>query len=300
MAPREKADPWKAHRKDVARLVMDEKEYIVYVNHAYEIEWETSEYHDKLFQQKSQKVRSGYHEIMSDVAATEVVPCEGLSTEMQIHFKRLIGEAIVCVFEYDYENARRMLKFAAAYVQSRSEEKSRFWYLSAAAVMTVPFLIAGLLIWNYRFALIGDLGEPAFWLLISVAAGACGALFSVTTRTGTLAFNSSSGKIIHFLDAASRIWAGAFSGVVTMLAVQSKLALTILSDSSKGHLAWVLVAFAGGVSERLAPSIIASFDKTSVKPADGKRDHAKTEPQGSPESSPKSQPRNRRKKAAKK
>jgi hypothetical protein len=257
---------WKHHKKHITFLITYDPGYIIYIDDKGDLFWETADPFDRIFSQKPDDVKKKHHEIMNRAALIEATPCEGLTEDTVKRFKRLIGEAMGCSFEYDYDNAKTMLDYAADYIRARSEEKSRFWYLSAAAAMTLPFALAALVFWMFRSALIANLGDPVFWLLIGGAAGACGAFFSVITRTGSLVSNFSSGKIIHFVEAASRIWAGALSGVVATLAVQSKLVLTILSEpGSKTHLAWGLLAFAAGFSERLAPSIMANFDKTDTK-----------------------------------
>jgi hypothetical protein len=62
------------------------------------------------------------------------------------------------------------------------------------------------------------------WLSVAAAAGSCGALLSVIWRSGQLKFDSSAGEILHYLEGASRILAGALSGVLVALAVKSRIA----------------------------------------------------------------------------
>jgi hypothetical protein len=184
-----------------------------------------------------------------------------------------------CSFERDYNNASKMLGYAAEYIRARTEEKSRYWYLSAAAATTAPFLVAGVTFWITRTFMISSLGETVFWLSITACLGASGAFFSVITRTGLLTANSASGRAIHFIDAASRIFAGAISAVVVVLAIRSKLFLSITTETSSAHLAAALAAIAAGFSERIAPSIMANFEK-----ADTTTNKIKTTPLGdSPE-----------------
>src|ERR1700724_407481 len=94
--------------------------------------------------------------------------------------------------------------------------------------------------------------------------GGVGALLSVMSRTGNLAFSSSSGLRLHCLEALSRIGVGAMSGGVLDLAVLSKLFLSPLSAGEQVHVVMMLVAFAAGASERLAPSVIAGLEKKTV------------------------------------
>src|ERR1700686_166599 len=144
----------------------------------------------------------------------ETTPCDGLDTEKIIHFRRLIGETIASSLDHDYPNGRAMLAHAASYILARSQERSRFWYLSASMATAIPFMFAGALLWLGRGAIRPILGETVFWLCISAAAGATGAILSVIARKGNLQFDASSGRSLHYLEATSRILAGVFSGLL--------------------------------------------------------------------------------------
>ena len=208
---------------------------------------------------KTQKDSLKYNSIMNKSALLEATPCNGLSIEHRRQFKRLIGEAIVRNFCDDYNNAEAMLVSAGQYIVARSQEISRLWYLTASVLMTVPFIIFGIFFWISRQYLIGHLGLLAFWLTISSVAGALGALLSVATRAANLHSTLSSGRALHYLEGASRIGAGALSGVVIALAIHAEVILAPLSRGGKMQAIMVLGAFAGGAAERLATSIISKF-----------------------------------------
>jgi hypothetical protein len=258
---------WKNKKDDIAYLISYDEGYIVYIDKKQQLDWESAKPYDDLFSQKADETKAEFNEVMNRAALIDASPREGLSESTLRDFRVLIGKAIACAHRYDFQNSSRMLDYATAFIQARSEEKAKFWYLSMAFAATMPFIVAGFGLWIGRLVIIRSAGEPAFWLLIGVSAGACGALLSVISRTGKLVSNAASGRVIHYIDAASRIVAGGLSGAVAMLAVQAKIALTILSSSDKMHMAWTLVAIAAGFSERLAPSIMSSLEKTETKPA---------------------------------
>jgi hypothetical protein len=167
--------------------------------------------------------------------------------------------------EQQYENALYALGFARDYLRDRTQEVSRYWYLSWSMIFSIPFTAVAFGFWLERGALVPFLGAETFWSVIAGCSGAVGALLSVMSRTGKLAFNSSSGLALHRLEALSKIGVGALSGGLLGLAVQSGLFLTCLQGGS--HVVIMITAFAAGASERLAPSIIAEFDKKAAADA---------------------------------
>jgi hypothetical protein len=109
------------------------------------------------------------------------------------------------------------------------------------------------------------LGIGMLWLMLSAVAGAMGALLSVIARTGKLQFDCSSGRMLHYLEGASRIWAGALSGIVVALAIRTEMFLAPLARGEKLYAVMMIAAFAAGAVERLATSIISSVGSGNAK-----------------------------------
>jgi hypothetical protein len=149
-----------------------------------------------------------------------------------------------------------MFQKAAEYVRLRGEEVSRSWYLSASAATTVPFVIAGLLAIAFRTWLQQLITENGVWLIVSCCAGAIGALLSIIARTGKLNFDHAAGRRLHNFEGASRVVAGAISGLLAGLAVRSELLFGNLIHESKMNLVMTAIALIAGTSERLVNSII--------------------------------------------
>jgi hypothetical protein len=96
---------------------------------------------------------------------------------------------------------------------------------------------------------------------------------SVIFRSGKLQFDSCAGWKLHYLEGASRIWAGILSGVIVALAIQTEVFLAIFNHGDHKSAVTMLAALAAGSSERLAGSIISKFESTEAKigsTADGK------------------------------
>lgn len=236
-------------------LIHAAEHYIVFIDDEDDIDWESSPEYDA----KGHADPIRHNAITNDAALLEVTPCDGLRPNVRLHFKRLIAEGIVCSFDHDYENAAKMLKAAEAYILARGQETSRLWYLSASFGMAVPFVVVGLIVWIWRIAATRVLGPTGMWLCMAAVAGAVGALLSVIGRTGKLSFDCSAGRILHYLEGASRIWAGAISGVIVVLAVMTEMVLAPLTRGNKLPAVMMLAGLAAGAAERLATSIISTI-----------------------------------------
>lgn len=251
---------------DSIYLIRSDKEFIVYLDEDHDIDWLTTPQYD----QHGAKDQPQHNAIYSEGVALQCAPCHGLSNEIKKQYKRLIGEALSFNFDDDYDTARRMLEEARAYIRARSKEISRYWYLSASSVMAAVMIVIGALIWIFRDPISACLTADFIWLCLAAVAGSCGAWLSVIGRSGQLKFDCSAGETLHYLEGASRIWAGALSGVLVALAVKSGFVLAPLSRNGDSIIVVMLAAFAAGAGERLATSIISTFDSTHVAAGRGR------------------------------
>ena len=249
------------HIKNQKHLIHSTEHHIVFIDTDGDVDWETSRQYDA----SGHKNLAKHNAILNEAALLEATPCHGLAADTRLHFKRLIGEAIARSFEHDYSSATKMLETAGNYVLARSQETSRFWYLSASFVTTAPFILAGVVLWLCRDAVDRVFGVGFLWLALSAVAGAMGALLSVIARTGKLKFDCSAGRELHYLEGASRICAGALSGIVVALAIRTEMLLAPLARGEKAHAVMMVAALAAGAGERLATSIISSIDAAHAK-----------------------------------
>lgn len=254
-------------------LIRVTESYIVYLDRDGILEWETTPAYDEKGPADTKKNNS----ILSDVAVLECNPCHGLSPQVTEHFKRLLGEALAWSIEHNYANAKQMLREAESYIRSRSEEVSRRWYLSASAIMAAVMIGIGLLIWIARDSLSALIAMDGIWLCLAVAAGSAGGLLSVIWRTGKLKFDCSAGRELHYLEGASRIWAGGLSGLLAALAVKSEFILAPLARGENAFTVIMLTAFAAGAGERLATSIISKVDSTHLATDNEKKGKERSE-----------------------
>lgn len=254
------SEVWIDHDPEI--VVRITKEYIVHIDKNGSLDWETSEQYD--LESKDSKGFSKTHDngVKNEAAILETYPCAGLRRDVRDHYRKLIGEGLVCGLEMDYASAKNMFEAANKYIQARSEECSRRWYLTSSIVGTIPFLIAVSIIWPNREWLQSWVGSTVTWLLISACAGALGALFSVIARSGNLKFDCAAGRALHYLEGVSRILAGSISGALISLAISSQIILAGIVQEGNFHTVMILGSLISGAAERLATSIITTFENT--------------------------------------
>ncbi|MDB4766640.1 hypothetical protein OAG71_03015 [bacterium] len=95
--------------------------------------------------------------------------------------------------------------------------------------------------------------------------GVMGAMVSVLSRLTVFPSDIMAGKAIHYIDGSSRILAGGIFAILGSLAFYANVFLGFLNPSDgRFGIVLCLVAVVSGVSERLIPSLVASFETRSA------------------------------------
>lgn len=117
---------------EIEHLVMEDKDFIVFIDKNLDVDWMTSDKYDENEPTK----REDHNNILNLVAKLECIPSDHHPKNIRINFKRMLGEAIARSLNYDEGNATKMLKDAEEYIKERNNEKSRYWFLSASGFVT--------------------------------------------------------------------------------------------------------------------------------------------------------------------
>ncbi len=181
------ADQWAHLKGDAAYLISSTRSHHVFIDNEGIVDWETTQLYDSAAASNASFNAQHRNTILSDAALLEATPCDGISQAVCRDFKRLIGEAIVRMLEFDYVGAQTMIVAARQFIKARSEETSRRWYVVSSFSVCLLFAIIGLVIWLLRATIEPAVGEDGIWLAISGVLGAFGAFLSVLTRAGKLA-----------------------------------------------------------------------------------------------------------------
>lgn len=244
----------------VKYLVMeDDDKFIVCIDEELDVDWMTG----KGF--AGHKDQKAFNDILNRMALLESQPNHDLDQKIRISFKRMLGESVARSLTGDYVNAGKILDKAQSFVAARKEELARSWYLATGAGLTGAVSVVGILVWLCREPIRQIVGDVVFWLTISAVAGAAGAFLSIIMRMGKATVDSSAGKSLHQLECLSRIVAGMLSAVLVGLAVYAEVIFPVFRKSSNPYAFLVFVAVIAGASERLAPSLIESFEKQGAR-----------------------------------
>jgi hypothetical protein len=245
---------------EVRHLILSGDRFIVFLDNDLDVDWCTTSEYDKA---ETEDRRRECSEIVIRAASVECIPNDHQEANIRLNFKRMVGEGVARALEHEYDSAKKILEQARLYIEARNVEKARYWQLCTACILGVILGLSALMLWWFRAYPIGALGEPAYYLVMSGAAGSVGAVLSMIFRMGHSFPNSEAPRALHILETASRVLAGCFSGLLAAGSVQVGLILSVVSGNGQMHAAMLVVAFASGGSERFAPSIIARFETSA-------------------------------------
>jgi hypothetical protein len=256
--PRDYVTKWP--KCEVHYLILAGDDFIVFLDRDLDVDWSTTqEWEDR----NSGPSRRG--EILNRVASVECIPNDHQRANVRLNFKRMVGEGVARVLDGEYESADEILDEARRYIDARNVEKARYWQLCTACAIGVVVMLCALLLWRLREGVLQSWGEPVYFLVLAGTAGCIGAVLSMIFRMGKSSPTSESPRSLHLLEAGSRVLAGCFSALLTSGAVQVGLILSVLSGRDQMHAMMLVVGFASGASERLAPSIIARIENSPIE-----------------------------------
>ncbi|WP_343654147.1 hypothetical protein [Paraburkholderia caribensis] len=244
-------------------LIRRTADYCVAITKKIRLDWGTTDAFEAAEKAASDEARKSHAGLLADVAFAEASLCDELSETVKIHYKTLLGEAIVLTFLGQYEAATRMLEGARTYIQARNEETSRRWYLASTASATLLAMVAALLMWVFRVQVTHVLDSTPFWLILFGLCGSIGAMLSVIQRSGKLDLDACAGEILHWFEGVSRIAAGSICALIVTLAFRADIVFGAFAKGEHMNMLCLLAAIAAGTSERYAGSIISKFDETA-------------------------------------
>jgi hypothetical protein len=249
---------WEDHDGNSSYLIKSCEDFIVYLDKVGDVDWETAKKYDETLDDAAVGM------ISNRSALLKALPTSYLSQTARHSFNVMLGEATARILEGEPKAAHAMLDEAQQFVLARIRELARGWYLAGSALAAV---VAIALAWPV-VALVNEVHPLSDLtrqhLVIAASAGACGALVSVLLRSRTMAFNAAAGVRVHYVDGASRIFVGAFGGILLLLAM---LARMVMPDARSTAVV-ALVGIAAGFSERLVPTLIERIE-VALLDADG-------------------------------
>jgi hypothetical protein len=233
-------------------------EFKVYVDKDLDLDWECDDTMGKLID--AMPLKASVRKILNGVASLEPI-AHNWPNDLKLASKRLLGEAVVSVFQGDVEGSEKALSDAKAFFRSKSRQVSRYWTLRACLIAGGIAALLGLLEAITRTHLIGFLGMTVYLLSLCFCAGCVGALLFVVMRLGKQPkVDSTAERHLHYLEGISRIIGGGIGGVLVGGAVKMGLILPVFGQSGAESLAMCVAAMIAGASERLAAGIVTKVE----------------------------------------
>src|ERR1700733_3272222 len=119
-------EKWKHLENSIEFLIISTEEFIVFVDKDIDVDWSLRD--DSAKDDLGQIPE--FNSALNRAATLETTPCDEIPPRMKLHFKRLIGEGIARPPARFLKAAKAILSNAEEYIQARSQETSRYWYLS--------------------------------------------------------------------------------------------------------------------------------------------------------------------------
>lgn len=252
------------HNKRIKYLVLKARSFIVYLDDEHYVYWATdSEY---------RTYAPDFNTIINRVGYLESI-ARGLLAVPQIEtLAKILGDCVaVLLDDADSTNARDSLDKAENYLNARTMELGRTWYISSAAVVTAIALAGCAVLWLARDWVRGRIGLTAFVVLLGAGVGALGALIFIIMRIGKIGIDAMAGRFIHHFEGAIRIIAGMAGAALVTLAVKANVFLGALDSTEKSLPLILTIAMIAGASERIVPNLIKKVEGISEEPQPKKK-----------------------------
>jgi hypothetical protein len=245
--------------KRIHILIVVEAAYIVFLDEQFYVHW----YYNSAYG----NFADGFGDVLArqaDLEATSSLLLKKPHLEAQ---RRLLGEAIARLLDDRcVTHANLMLKKAAEFLEARSLERARMWFLSAMIVATSISLVAGWIFWKFQTGLLSFLAfsPEAAPVFVGFSMGALGALLSVLLRLHKLPVDPSAGPQVHYFEGVMRVLVGAMAGALLILAVKSNILLSAINVSSNALTLMVVLSIVAGACEHLLPNLITRISSILV------------------------------------
>lgn len=181
----------------------------------------------------------------------EAEQCKHLPEAQQMDFKRMLGVGYMHALSGNFDDIEDVIIDALAYLKKRNKEHSRQLFLCSGLPIAVLAAVLGLILYFVVYR------NP--WVY-GMLFGILGAFVSIWTRYGKVQFTGHARIRLHTLECFSRILIGAIFAVVAMVAIDCKLILPDIAESSRLY-AFIIASFIAAFSERFIPSIVERITK---------------------------------------
>ena len=247
-------------KKKIDTLIACDDDYIVYLDDYFFVEWSVT----KTFE----NTIPGFAAIANRLRELEAISRTSLrKTQIKV-FAGLLAESMARIIgDRDEKSAQQALSMGESYLLARSAENARGWYVLGATLTAFPSLLIACTLWLLKSYVVAFLGINTFDVILGALLGGSGALFSVLSRTKTIAVDATAGPFIHYIESASRILIGNIGALIMALALKANILLGFTKATDYSFALLLVICTCAGASERLVSGFIKRIE-TSVDSAD--------------------------------
>lgn len=242
--------------KKIHSLIDSTDDYIVYVDDDFFVQWSlTDKYGDTI---------PSFGAIANRLSQLETLSRASLRKSQIETFAGLLAEGMARIIgDKDETKAHEVLGMAESYLNARSAENARAWYVYGAALAALPTFSIACVLWLLKSNTVLFLGSNAFEVILAAMLGGIGALFSVLSRAKKIQMDPTAGSLIHYIESASRICVGNISALLIALAVKANVLLGFTKAMDYSLALLLVTCICAGASERLVLGFIKKIE-TSV------------------------------------
>jgi hypothetical protein len=237
--------------KKIHVLIAVEPNYIVFLDPGFYVHWYTNSSYEQL--------ADSCGDVLARVADLEATSIHLLKKPHLEALRRMLGEALARLLsDRTVTHANNMLEKATNFLQSRSLERARIWFLDAMIIATLVILLFGWTFWKFQNAWLAFLGfsPGAAPVFLGFTMGSLGALLSVLLRLNKLPVDPFAGPEVHYFEGVMRVLVGALAGALFVMAVKTNVLFSEINESVNALTLIILLSIVAGACEQLLPNLI--------------------------------------------
>ena len=162
--------------------------YIVFIDYQNDCDWKDERNHNKIFD--GEEGRKKFAKAICDLNVAHATPCNNLSEEEILIFKKMIGAGYALALNGEFESIPPLIEKATEYLRLRNKECARKYFLVSSGLVAMAVIIFWLC--------------AKFWLQLScldwitgICMGILGSFVSIWTRYGQMALTGLSSRCLH-------------------------------------------------------------------------------------------------------
>lgn len=192
--------------------------------------------------------------------------CSHLVPAHVLHFRRLLGQAIVNAINGEIALSEALSRQAERFHEDRTVELSRRWTLGLAHGLVL--LMTGIAAAALHPAVGAWAGSHPVWAeaWFALQGGLLGAYLSIVRKAGKGRWDSSAGLPTHLAEVVTKLSVGGAAGVILFATTRSVHAPPSLQQFAPDSYSLFVLGTAGGWAERLVPKIISAYGQNLNTP----------------------------------